>query len=311
MRLTEAQIREFSLGCIECTKEKAGYTSARFTPGQVEDYGKRADRFPERCQRSTGVRIDFDTNSRAVTVGVAAAGRYEIIVDGLAVAYRVCGSTDALHAIMPEGNKHVTIMLPWNGRGVIDFVQVDEGSYLRPHDFAHKFLFLGDSITQGSTAIRPSCTYADRVARWFDADYLNLGVGGTKFFPELLVKPEFDPDTVFIAFGTNDFNSTPKERFERECKEFMDIIQSWYSDKTVYVISPIWRLDHDLLRPSGTLQDVRNYIIDQAAAHGFSHIDGWKLVPHDVDYFADGRLHPNDMGMSVYAEQLIKAILTK
>ena len=238
MRLTEAQIKEFSLGCIECTKEKSGYTYARFTPGQVEGYGKRAERFPDRCRRTSGVRIDFDTDSRAVTVGVAAAGRYEIIVDGLAVAYKVCSATDAVHANMPEGNKHVTIMLPWNGRGVIDFVQVDEGAYIRHHDFAHKFLFLGDSITQGSTAIRPSCTYVDRVARWFDANYLNLGVGGTKFFPELLIKPDFEPDTVFIAFGTNDFNSSPKEMFERECKEYMDTIKSWYPDKTVYVISP-------------------------------------------------------------------------
>ena len=26
------------------------------------------------------------------------------------------------------------------------------------------------------------------------------------------------------------------------------------------------------------------------------------------EYFADGRLHPNDMGMSVYAEQLLKML---
>ena len=310
MRLTEDQIREFSLGCIQCTKEKSGYTYARFTPGQVDGFEKRATRFRDRCGRTTGVRIDFDTDSQAVTVGVAAAGRYEIIVDGLAVAYKVCGATDAVHTKLPEGNKHVTIMLPWNSRGVVDFVQVDHGAYIRHHDFAHKFLFLGDSITQGATAIRPSCTYVDRVARWFDANYLNLGVGGTKFFPELLVKPEFEPDTVFIAYGTNDFNSSPKEMFERECKEYMDTIKSWYPDKTVYVISPIWRLDHDLLRACGTLTDVRSYIIEQAEAHGFTHLDGWKLVPHDVDYYADGRLHPNDMGMSVYAEQLLK-MLTK
>ena len=195
MRLQEEQIKEFSLGCIECTKEKSGYTYARFTPGQVDAFEKRATRFRDRCGRTSGVRIDFDTDSRAVTVGVAAAGRYEIIVDGLPVAYKVCAATDAVHTILPEGNKHVTIMLPWN------------------HDFAQNFLFLGDSITQGSTAIRPSCTYADRVARWFDANYLNLGVGGTKFFPEILLKPEFEPNTVFIAYGTNDFNSSPKEMF--------------------------------------------------------------------------------------------------
>ena len=309
MKLTPEQILEFSHGCIECNYENDKFTFARFTPGQVDAYEKRFAIFRERCQHPSGVRIEFETDSCAIRVDVAAPGRYELLMDGLAVQYKECAANDSLFATLPQGNKHITVMLPWNTFGAISLIMLDEGAYAKPHEFKRKFLFLGDSITQGSTAIRPSCTYADRVARWFDANYLNLGVGGTKFFPEILLKPEFEPDTVFIAYGTNDFNSSPKEMFLRECKEYMDIIKSWYPEKTVYVISPIWRLDHDLLRPCGTLADVRGYIMEQAEAHGFKHIDGWKLVPHDVEYFADGRLHPNDMGMSVYAEQLIKAIL--
>ncbi len=308
MKLLPEQIKEFSHGCIDCTCENGVITYARFTPGQVDAFEKRFAVFRERCDRSTGVRIEFETDSRAIRVDIAAAGRYELLMDGLAVQYKECKANDCLCATFPAGNKHITIMLPWNSRGAISLIQLDEGSYIHHHEFKRKFLFLGDSITQGSSAIRPTMTYAGRVARWFDADYLNLGVGGTKFFPEVLVKPEFDPDTVFIAYGTNDFNSSPRDRFERECKEYMDIVKQWYPDKTVYVISPIWRLDYDVVRPAGTFQEVRAYIIKQIEDHGFTHIDGWMLVPHDSDYFADVKLHPNDMGMSVYAEQLIKAI---
>ncbi len=309
MKLTPEQIQEFSCGHIACAYENDMFTYARFTPGQVDDFEKRFAVFRERCERSTGVRIEFETDSRAIRVDVAAAGRYELLMDGLAVQYKECAANDSLYATFPEGNKHITVMLPWNTRGALSLIMLDEGSYVKPHEFKRKFLFLGDSITQGASAIRPTMTYAGRVARWFDADYLNLGVGGTKFFPETLVKPDFEPDTVFIAYGTNDFNSSPKDRFQRECKQYMDIVKQWYPDKTVYVISPIWRLDHELVRPAGTLQEVRAYIIEQIEAHGFTHIDGWKLVPHDSDYFADVKLHPNDMGMSVYAEQLIKAII--
>lgn len=308
MKLTPEQIQEFSCGHIACSYENDMFTYARFTPGQVDDFEKRFAVFRERCERSTGVRIEFETDSQSILVDVAAAGRYELLMNGLAVQYKECTANDSLYATFPEGNKHITIMLPWNSRGALKLIMLDEGSYVRHHEFKRKFLFLGDSITQGASAIRPTMTYVSRVARWFDADYLNLGVGGTKFFPETLVKPDFEPDTVFIAYGTNDFNSSPRERFERECKAYMDIVKQWYPDKTVYVISPIWRLDHELVRPAGTLQDVRAYIIEQIEAHGFTHIDGWKLIPHDSDYFADVRLHPNDMGMSVYAEQLIKAI---
>lgn len=309
MKMTPEQIREFSHGCIECTCEKDMFTYARFTPGQVDDFEKRSAVFRERCNRSSDVRIEFETDSRSILVTVAAAGKYELLIDGLAAVYKECTAEDCLYADLPEGFKHITVLLPWNTQGAIRFIMLDEDSCVRHHEFKRKFLFFGDSITQGARAARPSMTYVNRAARWFDADYLNLGVGGTKFFPEVLVKPDFEPDTVFIAYGTNDFNSSPRDRFQQECKEYMDIIKSWYPDKTVYVISPIWRLDHEMVRPAGTLQEVREYIINQAHAHGFTHIDGWKLVPHDSDYFADVRLHPNDLGMSVYAEQLIKAIL--
>jgi len=309
MKLTPEQIKEFSHGCIDCSCENGIVTYARFTPGQVDDFEKRFATFRERCNHSSDVRIEFETDSRSILVDVAAPGKYEILVDGLAAVYRDCTDDDSLYATLPEGNKHITILLPWKTKGAISLIMLDEDSYIRHHEFKRKFLFLGDSITQGASAARPSMTYVNRVARWFDADYLNFGVGGTKFFPEVLLKPEFEPDTVFIAYGTNDFNSTPRDRFERECREYMDIVKNWYPDKTVYVISPIWRLDHEMVRPAGTLQEVRAYIIEQAEEHGFTHIDGWKLVPHDSDYFADVRLHPNDLGMSVYAEQLIKAIL--
>lgn len=310
MKLTPEQIKDFSHGCIDCTCENGIVTYARFTPGQVDAFEKRFATFRERCLRSSDVRIEFETDSRSILVDVGAAGKYEILVDGLAVLYKDCTDDDSLYAALPEGNKHITILLPWKTKGAISLIMLDENSYVKHHEFKRKFLFLGDSITQGASAARPSMTYVNRVARWFDADYLNLGVGGTKFFPEVLLKPELEPDTVFIAYGTNDFNSTPRDRFQRECREFMDIIKQWYPNKTVYVISPIWRLDHEMVRPAGTLQEVREYIMKQAEEHGFIHIDGWKLVPHDSDYFADVRLHPNDMGMSVYAEQLIKAITT-
>ena len=309
MKLTPEQIKDFSHGCIECTYEQEKFTYARFLPGQVEAYEKRRAVLRDRCLRTSGVRIEFDTDSRAIRVDVAAAGRYELLVDGLAQQFKECSANDTLYATLPEGNKHITILLPFNVAGAISLIMLDQGSYVKPHEFKRKFLFLGDSITQGATAVRPTMTYTDRVARWFEADYLNLGVGGAKFFPETMVKPEFDPDTVFIAFGTNDFNSSPRELFLSDCKAYMDIVKSWYPDKTVYVISPIWRLDHELIRLNGSLTEVRQIIAAEAAAHGFTHIDGWKLVPHDSGYFADVRLHPNDMGMSVYAEQLIKAII--
>ena len=37
-------------------------------------------------------------------------------------------------------------------------------------------------------------------------------------------------------------------------------------------------------------------------------ISGTDFVPHDISYFADLRLHPNDKGFAHYAENLYQAV---
>lgn len=309
MTLTAEQISAITCGALSVTYEEGAYHFTRFSPEQIEAFEARMQIYGPRCRATTGIRLEFETDSRHIRVDVKNPGRYELLVDGLQVIYQVCDADDSLYTELPEGNKHITLMLPWHQEGALSLVLLDNGSYVRTHQFDRKILFLGDSITQGSSAKHDSLAYACRVARWFNADYMNWGVGGTKFFPETLKKPDFEPDTVFIAYGTNDYNSMPSlETIENNCREYLSTVKSWYPDAKVYCITPLWRLGGDIVRSSGTLAQVRQVIIDQIEAHGFTHIDGYKLVPHDSQYYADKRLHPDDLGMSIYAEQLIKKI---
>ena len=309
MKLTAEQIRVFTCGAISITEENDSYHFKRFFPQQIETFASILEKFRERSSATTGIRLEFETDSRSIRVDVKNPGRYELLVNGLQVLYQICDQGDSLYTDLPEGNKYITVMLPWHTEGALNFIMLDEGSYAKPHVFDRKFLFLGDSITQGASAKHDSLAYACRVARWFNADYINWGVGGSKFYPQTMIKPDYEPDTVFIAYGTNDFNSVPSiEILEDNCKKYLDTVKGWYPNAKVYCISPLWRLDGNMVRPAGTLEQVRQVIISQIEAHGFTHIDGFKLVPHDSQYFADKRLHPDDLGMSIYAEQLIKAI---
>lgn len=309
MKLTAEQIAAFTCGAIETEFSTDDYHFSRFYPEQISAFVARAQIYDQRCRSTCGIRLEFETDSTTIRVDVKAAGRYELLVDGLQVVLQNCDAGDTLYANLGEGNKYITVMLPWHSEGVLSFVMLDEGAYAKPHQFDRKFLFLGDSITQGSTSKQDSLAYACRVARWFNADYINQGVGGTKFFPETLVKPNFEPDTVFIAYGTNDFNSMPSiEVIEDNCRKYLDTVKSWYPSARIYVISPLWRLDGNMVRAAGTLDQVREVIIKQTEAHGLTHIDGYKLVPHDPMYYADKRLHPDALGMSIYAEQLLKMI---
>ena len=58
----------------------------------------------------------------------------------------------------------------------------------------------------------------------------------------------------------------------------------------------------------GTLAQARAVLIEEAQKAGICHIDGLSLMPPDLALYHDG-LHPNDLGFSIYAEHLCKALL--
>ena len=68
-----------------------------------------------------------------------------------------------------------------------------------------KFLFIGDSITQGYDSKQDSMSYAWRVSRMLNADSIIHGIGGGYYHESIVDSIDFDPDTVVLAFGTNDF----------------------------------------------------------------------------------------------------------
>ena len=117
---------------------------------------------------------------------------------------------------------------------------------------------------------------------------------------------------MFIFYGTNDYNSrkSEDELFTR-CRDYMDKVKALWPDKKVFCISPIWRADGEHRRAAGTLESCRQLIISQAEEHGFIHIDGYKLCPHHTDYLADKFLHPNDLGFSVFTQNLLRELRDK
>ena len=47
---------------------------------------------------------------------------------------------------------------------------------------------------------------------------------------------------------------------------------------------------------------------DIAKSYGFDIVDGYKIIPANCDFYADD-LHPNDLGFSTYAQNLIKELI--
>lgn len=307
MQLTFEQIKSITKGAMQVFQAEDGVHFRRFTDKQIDTFAAQDEKFHARCHGTAGCQLSFHTDSQNMMLFIAGGKKFEIWIDGLPTHNYLLETPRRLPIQLPEGDTHVVIDLPNYTEGVITKLLLDESSYVKPHASSRRFLFLGDSITQGSQSSRDSNCYVSRLTRYFDAEVMNLGVGGSVMCADTLEHVCFDPDVIFIAYGTNDYTTCSSiEELEKTTCAYFDRVKELFPGKPVYYISPLWRADGQLVRKGGTLDDCRAAQIRQALDHGFFHIDGYKLVPHSPDYFNDGYLHPNDIGFSYYSENLIK-----
>lgn len=309
MDLTFEQIRSVTVGALHVFQEEDGIHFRRFSDSQMTLWPQLRELYAPRIICTAGCQLSFYTDSRTLLLNAIAGQKFEVWINGLPTHFFSLDRQRMLPVQLPEGEKHIVITLPNYSEGIIKSLKLDNGSDFRPYTYDRKFLFLGDSITQGAQSSMDSCCYAYRISRFFNAQILNQGVGTSRMHAEILEKVDFDPDVIFIAYGTNDYTLCPSLAvLEGNASAYFDRIKELYPHKPIYYISPLWRGDGNLVRDAGTLDDCRKVLIKQCEVHGFNHIDGYTLVPHSPAYFSDGYLHPNDLGFSLYAENLIKLL---
>jgi hypothetical protein len=203
----------------------------------------------------------------------------------------------------------VEIYFPSHREGRIFNVTLDDGaSFALPAAPKYNILFKGDSITNGSSARYTSMGYAHQVARALDAHIINQGIGGEEFNPAAVdTDLALSPDLVVLAFGTNDWSHAPSHsHMVGAVWGHVAALRDLYPNGKIAMILPIWRADHALMnKPTGSFEEMRAVLCRVAEYFGVNVIDGWNLVPHVTDVFADARLHPNDYGFQFYAENLV------
>ena len=323
MRLDPDTLKKITVGAYKVTEEANGFHFTRFTDRQIAAWDALREDLGERSRYSSGVNLDFHTNSKTLTFLASTCTMYDVCINGLLRtrvnmhAQRKLGEPAAINLCGPLGDAlddvRVTIYFPRGNESVIlPVLELDDNSYVKPHEFDHKFLFLGDSITAGCNAEHHSFCYAYSTARFFNAEACNLGVGGGVFDTSYLEKTDYAPDTVFIAFGTNDYHffETAAEMETHTC-EFLRTVKEMYSDsaKRFFVISPIWRAEFDIVCPAGNLKSARDIVIRAAKEFDMIHIDGLELVPPIPEFYQDGYLHPGDLGFAQYTQNLLRKIV--
>ncbi len=311
MKLTTQQIKEISFGAARIIENKNGLEFHKCTEKQIEVLKAERPDIVVNATNATGCRMDFHTNSDYFKFSAKAGNKYELYINDVFVKQFLFGTIGGCgEAVLPEGENRVTLVFPsHDAAATITSVELSSGSTVIPHSYALKMAFFGDSITQGWESGYDSLSYAWRVARFFDADIWNPGVGGNVLLENFVdFRPDFIPDVVIVSLGTNDWSTWETlEELENHTTEFLKRVCEGNKNARIFVISPIWRAEEFAFRPMGAFAECCNTVKKAAAEFPVTLIDGYTLTPHINDFYTDG-LHPNGLGFGIYAENLIKVL---
>lgn len=311
MLLTFDKIKSITKGAIDF-KEGNGYLyPRRCTEKQTAAWYKLGEVHGNRSKMSAGVRLDFYTDSTTLYFEYEKGNSYTLLIDGIFVGRIGKEENGIFETYLPSGKKRVTVVFFYDRYGGIKALGLDDGAICEPiPPKAKRFLFLGDSITQGYNTEYEFINYPYLVSEHFDADYLNQAIGGGDFFVDTLDESlDYNPDAVFIAFGTNDWSHFPTlGKLRERCSDYLDGIVKLYGDKRIFGLTPLWRADENAGRPMGSFKQCCDLIKEEYISRGITVIDGYTLTPHEKSFYFDEYLHPNALGFEMYAQNLIKQV---
>ncbi len=325
MKLTYEQIKKISKGAVRITEEDGKICFYRFTDEQFKMYENIRSESYLRAFSTAGVRLEFVTNSKTLTLEANASHtssrtyfNHDIYVDGehlYTLGDDVDNSPDKQVTVRGEyelgdGEKTVKIYMPWSVNSRLVCLELDDGATLEPVEHGIKMMCFGDSITHGYDAANPSMSYASLLVDALDADAINKGVAGEFFRAELAtLEDDLAPDIITVAYGTNDWAGRSLDELERECKGFFGNLSSLYPCAKIFALTPVWRGNCKKITRVGTFDTVGE-TIKQAAADlsNVTVIDCMDFIPHESKMYSPDALHPNFLGFSFYADGVISAI---
>lgn len=118
MKLSFDQIKQITVGAIRIEEQSDGIHFYKCTQKQIDAWMRQNATLGGRAAGSTGVRLDFHTTSKHLTVRVAAGKKYELYVNGLLRQQYDATATPVIDAVLcdPLGDalaeKRVTLYFP-------------------------------------------------------------------------------------------------------------------------------------------------------------------------------------------------------
>ena len=332
MKLNIDLLKEITVGATDIVEENGAFSFIRLTKEQDRLYSETNQTFRDRSLAPAGVKFSFKTDSKNLFIKLKAEyllpRKYfslDVFVNGKPVGYldnfSDIGTDNYIEQDyqvgefsksfdLGDGEKNVCVHLPFSVKMELSEISIDDNALVEGIKPEKKLLALGDSITQGYDALRPSNRYITNLADRMGAEEFNKAVGGDVFFPELArLKESFVPEYILVAYGTNNWTATDKETFETNCKTFFENLAESYPTSKIFALSPIWRKDHNEVKGFGPFKAIEQCIEEAVLQHeNITFISGFDLIPGNEELFSDTYLHPNDKGFEYYLNNLYDRI---
>ena len=228
--LSNEELKKYICGAVYFD-ENDGLIPYRFTKEKLDAATDPARKI--RQSTGTGIKIEFYSDTEELSFNYTAfikfvSGIYklyffDVYADDVLVLHQGEKDVDedrrgTVNVKFKAGNKRITIYLPGSCAVNITDFAISDGAEISPVSYNGKTLFLGDSITHAAYVDFPSFTYANRVTKKLGCYTVNEAIGGDVFSVHHLENlPDIDFDTVFIAYGTNDWkwaNASSPERIK-------------------------------------------------------------------------------------------------
>ena len=326
--LSNEQIKSLMTGAVDFEETSGSIIPYRFTKAQRDVYLSNDD-FYSKSHSSAGIKMRFKTDATNICLKVSFSRgssrtyySFDVYSNGNLVGFLdnftgvkipkayakiECPWDDVCKSFeLGNGIKEVCILFPWSVSVHISEIVLEGATFAEAIKNDKTFLVYGDSITQGYDALRPSNRYMTRIVDYFGFDEISKAIGGEIFNPDLAKeKDDFIPDLIYVSYGSNDWNKTTYDEFKINCRGFFENLKNNYPDVNIIAATPLWRKEITEKRPFGEFSKVEEYIYQISNNIGnMKVISGFNLVPHNEEYFADLRLHPNDKGFELYFENL-------
>jgi len=321
MILSNGELKKYTRGAVYF-EEKDGIIPYRFTEKQLSIPYDPINEIRHRT--TTGVRIDFYSDTQEVSFNykiltpcvnsIYNLYYFDIYVDNTLVLHQGEKNADActqgkINLSIKKGNKRITIYLPGSCSVEISDFSISSGSDIQQIEYDKKAIFFGDSITHAAYLDFPSMSYVNILTRKMNYDFVNQAIGGDIFDKNnLAFLPEYNADSIFVAYGTNDWQCS-NENTPEQIDEYFNLLKKSYPNSKINVILPTWRgdiNDHPQLKYS--FFEIREMIEKTALKCDMTVFDGLNFVPNHKFLLRPDQLHPTESGFMFYADELEKRI---